>query len=283
MNTHNAELTVIAEDEAAATALASAVFELRPRRLTLRCADPDKLGLAAINAFAVNSGYRIDLGPAARRPYIEIGEWEEYESHLPKMLRGDTRRRRRRLAEQGEVSVEVVDGSERLGPLLREGFTVEAAGWKGRAGTAITSRPKTREFFIDGARWAASRGILRLAFLRLDGRPIAFQYDLEDNGVFFFLKTGFDPAFSVFAPGRLLLHEMVRRAFALGLKRFELLGGDDPYKLQWTSTCHELVRLHAFAPTIAGRVEGAAYVYGSPLAKRTLALTRKQALALKRG
>src|SRR5207247_10269646 len=69
-------------------------------------------------------------------------------------------------------TLEVVDGSERLDELLEEGFRVEASGWKSRAGTAIASRPDTRRFYTDVARWASDRGWLRLAFLRLGGRAL---------------------------------------------------------------------------------------------------------------
>ena len=79
---------------------------------------------------------------------------------------------------------------------------MEGSGWKTR--TAIASRPDTRRFYRDVARWAAGRGWLRLGFLRLDGRALAFDFCLEHAGTHYLLKTGFDPAFRAYGPGMLM-------------------------------------------------------------------------------
>jgi CelD/BcsL family acetyltransferase involved in cellulose biosynthesis len=282
-NAHTVELACLAEDDGAASVLASAMLARRPRRMTLRWANPERCGVGAITASFMHNGYRTVVDPSQQSPFIPLqGGWARYESQLSNKVRSDLRRRRRRLAERGEVSVEVSDGSERLDELLAEGFRVEAAGWKGRAGTAIASRAETHRFYVDVAGWAATMGILRLAFLRVGERPVAFMYAFEDERAFYNIKTGYEPAFSEFAPARLLLSEMVQRAFVRGLERFEFLGRDEPYKLEWTSTCHEAVRVHAFAPTLPGRLEWAAFTYGWPVAKRASATARTARGALER-
>ena len=45
------------------------------------------------------------------------------------------------------------------------------------------------------ARWAAAKGWLRLAFLRLDGKPLAFDFGLNDGNTLYSLKTGYDEAY----------------------------------------------------------------------------------------
>ena len=52
------------------------------------------------------------------------------------------------------------------------------------------------------------------------------------------------------------------------LASYEFLGADDPYKLQWTSTTRERVRLQFFSRSLPGRVQDAAWRYGRPLVKR---------------
>ena len=91
----------------------------------------------------------------------------------------------------------------------------------------ISSNAATRRFYTDVARWAADRGWLRLAFLRVDGTPLAFDFALEADGVHYLLKTGFVEAARALAPGVVLRFWMVRRAFQLGLTRYELLGTVD--------------------------------------------------------
>ena len=173
------------------------------------------------------------------------------------------------MADQGKVSVDEADGSERLDVLLREAFELEAKGWKGARGTAIRSSAETRRFYTEVAAVAADRGWLRLHFLRLDGQSVAFTISLEYDRVQYLLKSGYDPDFARFAPGQQLLHETVRRAFAMELRRIEFGGAAEPYKMVWTDTTRERGETQAFAPGPAGRLAWIGQGRLLPLARRT--------------
>jgi CelD/BcsL family acetyltransferase involved in cellulose biosynthesis len=201
-----------------------------------------------------------------------------YRRSLSANLRHDVERRLRRLCEAGAVSVEIADGSERLDLLLDEGFRVEGSGWKGAAGTAVASRPSTRRFYSDVARWSATLGWLRLAFLRFNEQPIAFQFDLESARTYYSLKIGYDPAFERFSPGKLLAYTMVARAIALGMETYELLGTDEPWKYRWAVSVRERVVLRCFARSPSGFVAWSTDIYGRRVARR-LPLARRVAAA----
>src|SRR5207253_4308850 len=127
-------------------------------------------GLAAFEEAARRARHRLLVRTQQRSPYVVIGgDWDAFCESLDRKEVKEIRRRRRRLEEQGETRFDVEDGSERLDSLLDEWLQVEASGWKGRTGTAVASDPGTLEFYRAIARWAAGRGSLRLAFLRLDG------------------------------------------------------------------------------------------------------------------
>jgi CelD/BcsL family acetyltransferase involved in cellulose biosynthesis len=183
----------------------------------------------------------------------------------------------------GHTSFDVYNGDERLEELLAEGFELEASGWKADERTAIVSRPETLRFYRDIARWAAELGVLRLAFLRLDGRPLAFSLALEHAGVYYVLKGGYDPTFRHYAPGILLRHELLARAFAERLDRYEFLGADEPWKLAWTSTAHERFRFVAYASSATGLATWATARYARPLAGRLRAFGRGRRQALVAG
>jgi CelD/BcsL family acetyltransferase involved in cellulose biosynthesis len=165
------------------------------------------------------------------------------------------------------VTFEFSDGGDRLDALLEDGFRIEGSGWKDESGSAIQASPAARRFYAEVARWAASRGWLRLAFLRLDGRPLAFDFCLQDGRSFYALKGGYDVEFRRFGPGTLLTHASLRRAFEDGLASYEFLGTDDSYKLNWTPTTRERVRLQVFSRSLAGRVQHRAWRHGRPLVK----------------
>lgn len=275
-NWHTVAFGLLAEDPAAARDVARAVFARRARSAQLAFIDPEGQDLPALRWAAQEAGYTVFERAYVRSPYLRIdGDWASYEHTLSKNVRNDVARRRRRLGDAGSVTIEVMDGRDDLDRLLEDGFKVEASGWKAARGTAIGSREHTRTFYAEVARWAATRGCLRLAFLRLDGRAIAFVYDFEDAGVHYYMKGGYDPAFGRFSPAKVLLHAMVERAFAIGLERFEFLGGEDPYKLHWANATRELSLFQAFAPTPLGFLERLAYTRARPLAKRALAALRR--------
>ena len=168
------------------------------------------------------------------------------------------------------------DGTQRLAELLDEGFALETSGWKEARGTAIRSRPETHRFYSDLAVWSAEHaGILRLSFLRLDGRALAFQYGLEDSGTYSFVKGGYDPAYARFAPARLLIYDLLERAFSIGLERYDFLGAPEPFKLEWTGRTRALNRLEAFAPGPIASAAWAASAYGRPVARRVRAAARR--------
>jgi CelD/BcsL family acetyltransferase involved in cellulose biosynthesis len=267
-NWHSPELPIVAESSEAASELAAKLFR-KAWSVTLRPAPEAELD--AVRDAARAAGYSVLERAGERSPYVDVsGSFDDYLATLDRHHVKETLRRRRRLEELGRVEFAVEDGRERLDELLAEGWPVEASGWKRESGTAVDSQPDTLGFYTEIARWAAARGILRLAFLRLDGRAIAFELALEEHGVYAILKGGFDVELRKYGPGGLITHDELERAFSLGLRRYEFLGTDEAYKTVWTDAAHERRVLQAFARTPAGLLERVAYTHGRPLAKRLL-------------
>ncbi len=228
-NWHTPEFAPIAEDEDALAELVEAALARATVRLDLSFLYEGSAIAETCARLGRGAGFRLLAREIQRSPYLETtDDWDTFRSGLPSRKTSKYRRFRRRLDEQGQVTIEAVDGGERLEELLQEGLKVEAAGLEGRRGEAILDRPETTRFYSEVAEWAAARGWLRLSFLRLDGMPIAFAYGLEHDGVYWDLKLGFDPGYARFGPGVLLMEERIRHAFTTPLKRFEFLGGDEP-------------------------------------------------------
>ncbi len=210
--------------------------------------------LEAIARVAREAGRATVARSVARSPYIPLeADFAEYEQSLSRNRRKALRRTRRRLEGEGEVRFEVHDGRTGLDDLIAEVFAVEAAGWKGRNGTAISSRPHTTRFYTEVARWAAVRGWLRLALLRLDGRPIACDFAIAQGGVWYTLKAGYDEEFRSFGPGALLLFDEIAHCCELpGVSRIELLGHEDPFKASWTDLSSPRTWIRSFGKSPAG-------------------------------
>ena len=273
-NWHTPEFGLVAEDDEARRGLARALFAAAPTQVSLSMVS-DERGLQICRDEANARRYRTLTRPMIRSPFVELGgDWSAYERTLRPQFRKDIRRRARRLAEAGAVSFDVEDGRTGLESLLAEGFRVEASGWKGRAGTAIVSDETTHRFYGEISRWAAERGSLRLAFLRVDGRAIAFELMLEENGVLYDVKTGYDEAYARYSPGHLLVREILRWAAERGVHRYEFLGEEDTFKREWARGVRERKQLRASAPTPLGFLGHATHAYARPVARRVLALRR---------
>jgi CelD/BcsL family acetyltransferase involved in cellulose biosynthesis len=261
-NWHTPEWGVLAEDDASAQEAVAAALAARPRRLSLAFLGP---GAEAARAAVASAGYSTLERTLLRSPTLALaGDRAAYMASRSSKRRKELARQRRRLEEGGAVAFEVDETAARL----EEGLAVEGSGWKLERGTAIVSQPETVRFYTEVARWAERRGALRLGFLRLDGRAVAFEYCLEEAGVLYDLKGGYDHELRSCAPGMLIAQELVAWAFARGLARFELLGQAEPQKLYWTEDVHERTQLQAFAPTLSGRLEDAAWRHGRPLVRR---------------
>jgi CelD/BcsL family acetyltransferase involved in cellulose biosynthesis len=277
-NAHTPGFGMLAENASAAAELASWLFAQRPRRVQLDYVDSADPALPQLCRAARRCGHRMLCTVVQRSPYAVLVPGEDVDRRLGAKAAGNLRRNLRRLEEVGAVEVQFEDAPSHIDQLLDEGFRLESSGWKAERGTAILSSPATRRFYTALARWASDAGLLRLGFLRLDGRAIAFEFVLQDEEALYLLKGGYDPAYRRFAPGKLLFRTLMARAVASGARRFELLGAAEPWKLEWTSQCHERILVRSYARTVVGLADCAtqtAYLrYGRPLAKRALSRVR---------
>jgi CelD/BcsL family acetyltransferase involved in cellulose biosynthesis len=268
-NAHTPHFEVLGSDTVVVRRLVDELYAQRPRSVTLAYLDPTAPGWAAALAGGRAAGYRLATRVVVRSPCVTVvGEHDAYLRTRRRSFLADLRRRRRRLEESGAVTFEACAGGQRAGPLLEELLALEAAGWKAARGTAIAARASTQRFYAAVTAWAAARGTLRLLALRVAGRPLAALLGVEEDGVLYLLKGGFDPVYARYSPGQLVLAKTIERAFADGLRRVELGAGADPYKLQWADAVHDLVGMSAFAPSAAGSLGWIAVARGRPLAQR---------------
>lgn len=281
-NFHTPEFGVLAEDAAARRALADAVFRGRPRRVSIAFLDRESSGAAELRAAAGAAGYRASSRRLLLSPYVVVDtEWATYEQQLSKNLRGDLRRCMRRLRERGDVTFEFKDGTEGLNALMADVFAIEVRSWKAPQGTAMTSSLNVKRFYYQLALWASQRGVLVVALLRVNGRPVAMDVGIADRGVQYMIKGSYDADYRRGSPGKLLLHATLQRAFARPLDRVELLGADDPYKRAWARYSHERQAFDAFARSPIGSVEWILETHGRRLALRA-GLRRPRAAIVRR-
>jgi CelD/BcsL family acetyltransferase involved in cellulose biosynthesis len=173
-----------------------------------------------------------------------------------KNLRSNLRRADSALREMGELTVASHSGPGGMHKTLADGLALEAAGWKGESGFAVMNSPRRLRFFTELAEMSEAKGWLRLGALYLDGRMIAFNYDLEYAGRMVGLLTAYDETLPRrCSPGNVLLLKTLQAAERRGVTAYELgsIGGRKAGKLQWTSTTSSRVYVRGFGPDVRGR------------------------------
>ncbi|MFC3173378.1 GNAT family N-acetyltransferase [Novosphingobium bradum] len=129
------------------------------------------------------------------------------EAALSGKKRKELRRQYARLSEQGALAVTRRRDGTGLSQWTADFLALEAAGWKGGAGSALAASPATARLFAEALDGAATRGRLERLTLSLDGAPLAMLATfLAPPGAFSY-KTAFDERFARFSPGVLLQRE----------------------------------------------------------------------------
>lgn len=197
------------------------------------------------------------------------GSFEEYRKPRKGQWR-EMERRSRKAARDHHASFSLIEPATDFEALLEEGLVLEAAGWKGRAGTAILSSSPTADFFRDVARAAARRGELRFSTLRLDGVLAAFDLALVTRGRYFLLKTAYDESARSLAPGLVLRRAVIEECFSAHLDAHEFLGIDMAWKRLFATEYRDHVRYRAYRTTRANRLRHGYRARVRPRAKRWL-------------
>ena len=214
------------------------------RSLELRGVPEDSALVAAVSDCARRDGFPLELGAGSAAPFMPLADFER---DLDGRFRRNLAARRRKLPGCSFERVTAADPAA-----LADLFRIEAAAWKGEAGSAIAADPALVGFYTEIARRFAETGDLSLSFLCSGGRRIAAHFGLESGGVYYLLKTGYDPDYARYGPGHLIVYETALDARARGLREFDFLGQEMEWKRQWTARVRRHVRILAYRRSAAG-------------------------------
>lgn len=184
-------------------------------------------------------------------PYVRInGKWNAYWEGLKPKFRSNMRSRSKRLEQFGELDYEIVTDPSSIGSALADGFAIEQKSWKGEKGTAITCRQDTMGFYTRWADAAAKNGWLRLSFLTVNGRRVAFDYSICYNNRLYCMKIGYDPAFSQYSVGQILCSKILQKSFEDELSEYDFLGETTAQKTDWTSLARKRLSVFIYNRTL---------------------------------
>jgi CelD/BcsL family acetyltransferase involved in cellulose biosynthesis len=143
------------------------------------------------------------------------GSFAGYEDTLNSNFRRNLRKARNRCTKAHETAFHTYSGPDAAAPhLLQQFLEVEAAGWKGAAGTAIKCSADLVAFYTALAHRLSERRWLEWHFLELDGAPAAGHFAIRFGRSLVLPKIGYDEQHARLAPGNMLFHQIAAESFA---------------------------------------------------------------------
>jgi CelD/BcsL family acetyltransferase involved in cellulose biosynthesis len=198
-----------------------------------RVLEPEQLA-ACMSSATAGKGLMF-VRESSGAPYLNLPKTEgEFSSGLTSSRRNMLSRKRRKLGQRGALAFEAsYPTTEEVLKHLAEFEQLEASGWKGQRGSAITMRRGFHEFFSATLQANAEQRRVRIDRLALDGKTIAIQFGLVAHGRYFLIKPTFDERWGELSPGQQLTHDAILESIRERLETYEFLGSDEQWKLLW--------------------------------------------------
>ncbi len=217
---------------------------------------PQSGALWRLMAEADKDGFPTGFQPWFRTPIIPLSDlpvtgedpWLARTSH---QFSRELRRKTRRLLEKGCLRLERF---ERATPEVLERYCeLERATWKGEIARDVLSDSRRLQYYNEISRAAERNGHLSIFFLMLDDHLIAANFAITCCDQLFALRCAFDPAFSPYSPGQVLINWALRDCAARKLSGLDFCGEAHDWKLLWTSQTVQHGYCYIFRRGLFGR------------------------------
>lgn len=181
------------------------------------------------------TGLRIQLDQAADNPLKTAHS-------VNRRYLKDTERRQRKLCDEVGPITFLFDVEQDRDDLLSELVRKKREQYKSSGvDDALASQWKRQTLHhLSNYRFATCRGILSTMFA--GDKWIASHFGLMGNGIFHLWLPVYNPEFSKYAPGRLLLHHILESSGTHGIHKIDRAEGDTPTKRETANEEYKLYR-----------------------------------------
>jgi CelD/BcsL family acetyltransferase involved in cellulose biosynthesis len=169
-------------------------------------------------------------------PYISVpNSIDILLKELSSKFRKNLRRCMRNLEKDyHRVELKTYDEFSSVEEAMRIFFDLHQKRWKLEHMPGVFNT-QVRDFYIDVARLFADNGWLALYFLTANDEPIAAQYCFEFEQRMYYALSGFNPDYSRYSVGNLILMKVIEKCIERKIEEYDLLKGDEQYKFDWTA------------------------------------------------
>jgi CelD/BcsL family acetyltransferase involved in cellulose biosynthesis len=180
-------------------------------------------GGSAVHRREGASCWRVSLPPTV----------DEYVAGFSKNSRKRFRRARREMLDSGRAVLHTAGNTTELAEGLDTLIDLHQRRRRALGQPGCFASERFAAFHREVARRMFLAGQAQVHVLRCEGRPIAAEYQLCGNGVVYAYQTGIDPERLDMEPGRICQTAVLCWAIDNGYRAYDMLRGDEPYKLHW--------------------------------------------------
>jgi len=253
---------------------------LADARLALELAIVRRAGCAAaaLSRALTQRRWRMLETPTAVCPFIDLSghTWESYLGTLESKPRNDFLRLLKNLTKKFSVRLEPASSEPQRREFMAHLVRLHNLRWQNLGGSDALHTADLVAFHDEVSRVTLERGWLRLFVLWLDGQPVASLYGFRYGRTFYFVQTGFDPAYGRHAVGLITVGLTIKSAIAEGAEEYDFLRGDEAYKFRWAREVRHLATLEVYprgAPELLYRRTQRLTAVAKRIARQTLPRT----------
>ena len=180
--------------------------------------------------------------------------WAEYVSSLNSSFRPLLTRYPRRLQSRFTVKFSRCENVDDLKAQLQTLFDLHQMRWTGRGETGAFVGNERRDFYYRMAGAFLQRGWLEFWQLELNGEIVGAQFCFRYNDTVSLLQEGFHPRYAAEKIGYALKAHLLEEMIRTGVKRYDFLGGADPYKSKFGAHQENYLNVFIAGPSRLGRL-----------------------------
>lgn len=186
---------------------------------------------------------------------LEGGFPHYWSSRSKNLVKNIARYERRMVADRIASKFVCVTDQAAISDAVLRYSALESKGWKGKAGTALSTENAQGDFYCDIADRFSTTGQAYVYELWLDNQLAASRIAIVDINTMVILKTTYAEPFGKYAPGRLLLRKVIQHAFATypgGVIEFYTNANSD--QLAWATEQRWIRHVTLYRGSVAGTI-----------------------------
>jgi len=195
--------------------------------------------------------------------YVPLSQtWEEYFRTLSSNRRYDLRRSLRKCNKDHSIYVKHLENMVDFEETINDFFDLYVKWLMERYNiSSIFNIPlyKVKQFLTDLAHilfitQADGENLIDLSFFMIDGKPASSCYSFIYDKIFFAYMMPWDSSYSKYNIGNLHLMYLLEYSMKQGLKKFDFLRGNEPYKNRWNAMITKNSSITFFRKNLKGNL-----------------------------